>query len=372
MTELALPSFEIQGFRVFDYLKLEHLGRVNLLVGKNNVGKTSLLEALWVYANQGSPTILWSLLEARNEISSLNSLRSDNMKSWDDQAASLKYLFHRRIDPKTGQAKIELGPMENTSKRVSVKYVWIAVEDEQGIRRNREVEQPVDGMEVVRGVAIQTGEFNQLIRLNRLFVRNLRDQFTVQTEWPCIFLAANGLSTVEVGQYWDSITLSALEGVVLDTMKIIEPDIERINLIGAQRTDRHPEDRVPIVKVRSVDAPFPLKSLGEGMNRLFGIALVMVNTKDGILLIDEIESGLHYSVLAEMWRFIFQTARRLNVQVFATTHSWDCIVGFEQAAQENAGDGMLIRLANKKGKIIPTSFDEKELAIATREQIEVR
>ena len=67
MTPVALSTFEIHGFGAFEHLKLDRLGRVNLFVGKNNVGKTSLLEALWVYANQGSPLVLWSLLESRDE-----------------------------------------------------------------------------------------------------------------------------------------------------------------------------------------------------------------------------------------------------------------------------------------------------------------
>ncbi len=66
-------------------------------------------------------------------------------------------------------------------------------------------------------------------------------------------------------------------------------------------------------------------------------------------------------------------ARRLNVQVFATTHSWDCIEAFQKAAQVDIqNEGMHIRLESKKGKIVATLFDEKELGIATREQIEVR
>ena len=111
----------------------------------------------------------------------------------------------------------------------------------------------------------------------------------------------------------------------------------------------------------------------DGMIRALGISLALVNAKDGILLIDEFENGLYYSVQPDLWRLIFQVARRLNVQVFATTHSWDCIKAFQQAAQENAQEeGIVIRLSLKKGAVNVTLFDEEELGIATREQIEVR
>lgn len=372
MTHLPLPSFEIHGFRSFDHLTLQKLGRVTLVVGKNNVGKTSLLEALSVYANQGSPLILWSVMEGRNEARPLGETRLNSDINWEDQINSLRYLFHGREDPKAGTKDFRMGPLEDVYRQVTVRYIWIeSVVDEQGSRRNREAEGPNDGVEVARGLAIQVGLSATLVRLTRTFSRTLREQYS-QMEIPSIFLSALGLSNSEVEQFWDNVTLGPSENDVLDIMRIIQPDIDRINLIGSQTTSRYRDSRIPIVKVNSIDSPFPLKSLGDGMNRLFGIALAMVNAKDGILLIDEIESGLHYSVLPEMWHFVFKTARRLNVQVFATTHSWDCIAGFQQAAQESDQDGVLIRLENKKSKIVPTIFEEEELAIATREQIEVR
>ena len=115
-----------------------------------------------------------------------------------------------------------------------------------------------------------------------------------------------------------------------------------------------------------------MKSVGDGVNRLFGLALAHVNARDGFLLIDEIENGIHYSVQADLWRLIFQTASRLNVQVFATTHSYDCIKAFEQAASDHKEEGVLIRLAKRNDEIVVAEFDEEELNIAVEAKIEVR
>lgn len=109
------------------------------------------------------------------------------------------------------------------------------------------------------------------------------------------------------------------------------------------------------------------------MQHVLGIALALVNAKDGIVLIDEFENGIHYSVQKELWQIVFRLADRLNVQVFATTHSWDCIEGFQKAAQENKQEeGMLIRLSLKKDEIIATTYDEEDLAVVTKQGIEVR
>ncbi|MGH2639452.1 MAG: AAA family ATPase, partial [Rhabdochlamydiaceae bacterium] len=119
--------------------------------------------------------------------------------------------------------------------------------------------------------------------------------------------------------------------------------------------------------------PLPLGSLGNGMLRVLGIVLALANAKDGMLVVDEIENGIHYSAQKELWQMIFRLARSLNVQVFATTHSWDCIEAFQVAAEEDKQEeGILIRLSLKKDEIVSTLFNEEELQIATRGSLEVR
>ncbi len=81
---------------------------------------------------------------------------------------------------------------------------------------------------------------------------------------------------------------------------------------------------------------------------------------------------MHHSILEKVWETVFHLARSLDVQVFATTHSWDCIRSFQKAAGKDPEDGVLIRVTNRDGIIIPTLFREDELAIAAREHIEVR
>jgi len=128
-----------------------------------------------------------------------------------------------------------------------------------------------------------------------------------------------------------------------------------------------------MIRRRNRRAPEPLRSLGGGINRLFELALSLVNARGGFLLIDEIENGVHYSVQEEIFRFIFDAASRLDVQVFTTTHSWDCIEAFQAAASAHPEDGVLVSLARKADSDIHAAvFDERDLAIVTQETIEVR
>src|SRR5437763_16554215 len=97
MGTLVLNSLEIRNFRGFRHLQIERLGRVNLIVGKNNVGKTSLLEALQLYVYRGSPDVIWEILNARDESKVSFSSRYDEIES---QLSALKYLFYGRNDIK--------------------------------------------------------------------------------------------------------------------------------------------------------------------------------------------------------------------------------------------------------------------------------
>jgi hypothetical protein len=221
--------------------------------------------------------------------------------------------------------------------------------------------------DTVPGLRIQNGGQEVFYRVDRGAIR-----FRESEKNRGVFIPANGINSRALGSLWDSISLTDLEEEVLEALRIIAPEVERISLINS-RYGTPARDRIPIVKIAGLEDPLSLRSLGEGMNRLFGLALALVNAKDSLFLADEVESGLHYSVQPKVWKLIFEGARRLSIQVFATTHSWDCITAFQQAAQEYEQDeGILIRLVEKKGKIVADSFDENDLGIATREEIEVR
>ena len=96
MGTLILNSLEIRGFRAFEHLQIERLGRVNLIVGKNNVGKSSLLEALQLYARgDSSPTFIWEILRGRKEI-------RQPFLNVGDMLSALKYLFYGRKEIRPG------------------------------------------------------------------------------------------------------------------------------------------------------------------------------------------------------------------------------------------------------------------------------
>jgi hypothetical protein len=101
----------------------------------------------------------------------------------------------------------------------------------------------------------------------------------------------------------------------------------------------------------------------------------LATANDNVLLIDEIDTGLYYDTQFDVWRLLIETAQRLNVQIFATTHSLDCVRAFQEALSQSSdpSSGLLFRLSVRdKTEIQPVLYHSDELAIAIQEDIEVR
>lgn len=328
--ELRLPDLRIVGFRAFKELEIKRLGRVNLLTGKNNSGKSSVLEALRLYASAGSKNLMLELVDSRDE----------NTPTERRTELAVLNLFHGRItvsDVPRG-FRFEIGPMKSDSDRLIAEAGW---------------------WDNGPAVKLRFGA-----REGAVIASNQRDHISAPD--PAQYVGPSGGSGALIGDLWKRVSLIALEDDLVACLQLIAPDVERVSVLPL---GDHP---IPFVRVRGASRPIPLRSLGDGMNRLFGIGLALVNAQNGFLLIDEIENGIHYSVLPRLWKFIVQNAERLNVQVFATTHSWDCITAFQQFTSGNGSDGMLIRLDWRAGAVRAVEFTEDELAIVTEQHIEVR
>ncbi|MFY0576805.1 AAA family ATPase [Cystobacter fuscus] len=127
------------------------------------------------------------------------------------------------------------------------------------------------------------------------------------------------------------------------------------------------------MKPQHSDLRVPIGSMGEGIKRLLVLAMSMAKSAGGYLLADEIDTGLHYSVMVKMWKLVVETARRLNIQVFATTHSLDCIqalAGLYESDPDVRDDISLHRI--EKGAEASIRYSADEILAAARRQVEVR
>ncbi len=352
-----IPSFEIKNYRLFKHLAIDKLSRVNLITGKNNVGKTCFLEAIMLYVSRFSPEALKSPLLNLSEISQKLS-------------QSIEILFHYKNTEKI----IILGHTAHDSKILSIEFINYIDEwdDSQTSLTRRIIDKNKQiNYQLVPGLRIKFNKKGLLFPLN-MDLNNLKSSknlFLDETDIILRSISSKGLNIDIASEIWDNIALSPYKNEVLNYLHLISPQIEGIDLIGKSK-----ENIQFVVKLPNFKDFVPLSIIGEGVKKLLDIYLALINAKGGVLLIDEIENGIHYTIQPKLWKLIFEMAENLNVQVFATTHSWDAVEGFQKALSEfhDPDQGQLIRLDEFDGEISTTLFDAKELNIATRNNIEVR
>ena len=362
---LHVPSLAIEGFRGIPSLDLPRLGRVTLLAGENGVGKTTVLEAVRMYASRAHTGALFEILDTREEY-----------RPGDDEIVHVDFssLFHddgRLQEPK---------PIRICAGEEALILDLVDPEPDAGNGQGSTFEgSKVLSLQIgehcIKVPGISYMEYEQWKRPTRLGREAIRRSDTWPTAIQIETLGPGLLANSDLAGFWDMVALTDGEELAVEALRIVlGDDVERLAVVGDGKPHvgfRSRERRV-LVKLRSSGDPVPLKRLGDGANRLLAIALALANCRNGILLIDEAENGIHYSVQTDMWRMVFGAATRANVQVVATTHSWDCIAGFAAAAVGSDAEGILYRLEDIDGQLHAVRYPEEELEVAARQRIEVR
>jgi hypothetical protein len=167
-------------------------------------------------------------------------------------------------------------------------------------------------------------------------------------------------------EFFGRIEAAKRQSEVLPALQILEPRLERLSLLPlAGQSVIHGDIGLP----RLVPMPF----MGEGMRRVLSIVLAIANAPGGVVLIDEIENGLHYSVMKDVWKAIAVAARQMDVQVFATTHSLECVLHAHEAFSEgDVYDLRLYRLDRLNGEISVLDYDKQMIETALDTGLEMR
>ncbi|MDU9048537.1 MAG: AAA family ATPase [Candidatus Electrothrix sp. Rat3] len=366
-----IEQFEIKNFRGFSEYKIDDVGQVNLLVGTNNCGKTSILEAIRLLKSEGNLYDLLSVLLRRGE--RIQKDTEENRRIYGD-LCRLFYGFE--LNP-TSYFSIT-GHINNQDEVISVSVHDIPIQPELfekepdfsagyhlNVRWNETKDQDFP-------LSLDGGLSYDYIRRRS----NIKPSTVKESKLE--FVPTSSLSTQEIVALFEEIVLTPDEDLVLDALRIIEPDITRLASLGGN-TRYYPlrpgnYDRGGLfVKTSKWEERVPIGSFGDGIWRLLGLILSLVAAKNGTLLIDEIDTGLHHTVMSKMWKLICITARKLNVQVFATTHSSDCWKTLADNAVEDEFADMPIRIHRiDKNKKKPETFTNREMHLAVDREIEVR
>ena len=370
-TKLHFPDLCIEGFRGLRHLSIPQLGRVTLITGKNNTGKSSVLESLRLHTQNADPSVVYSILESREEYA--RGMYAEDYFPSPDSTFPVSAMFHGFPGIWDDFEQITISTSGRSRRmQLTVSVIWY-VADEDGPDQNPSEDTVFQGLEHDPTLVVETEAGTRTWTLER-YAQTLdrpRPRTSSRARMPCVFVSPyEGERTDIVGQLWDGIALTDSAKELVEALRIIDQRISDVAVVGVEGTFNR--RRMAIVRTENIPRPIPLRSFGDGLNRLLAIILSLINAGGGLLLVDEFENGLHHTVQLDAWRMIFRLAQTLDVQVFATSHSWDAIEAFQKAASEHPDDGVLLRLTRRGEDIFPTVFSEKELEIATRDDIELR
>ncbi len=337
-----IESLQVEGFRAFQNFSMSGLGRINLIVGENNSGKTSVLEAVQLVASRGDLLALSSITGRRGE------------RFWNENDRSLRseidigHLFHGhdfQVGARfkiaaigvafAGHLEVEVIPLNRNQPTLFEESVEAGLDPETRF--------PLAALSLkTTGDTVQNREpvaFPITFRGGISLDYARRSRPVVAESGEIEFVATAGLSIDELVVRFEAVVANPEEKLVYEALGCIEPDIERLVTVSSEiRRGGYPGGRGAFyAKLRNVANRIPLGVMGDGMWRMLALVLALVRARNGILLIDEIDTGLHHTVLERMWKLVNEAGApdKLNVQVFATTHSGDCVKALSSICEDN-------------------------------------
>lgn len=372
-----LRDLTIKNYRAFKDFSIDGLARVNLIVGKNNAGKTSFLEAVYLLVNQSNPFCLLELLFNRGEF--IEQAAFPRLIDYPMKDIFRGHTVSFNVDAADADKAITISTSSEMPQKLHIEAKRASLSAFPHYRQTLRVA-PATSADIVPSfeLAFLYGEHGSnpsldadLVALPLTEAHAFRTTFSPLDKTPGMyqFTSLRDWYTPYLGKLWDNITLTPQEDDVIEALRILDPRIERINFSG----DRQSLSGV-IVKLNGASSPVPLSSMGEGMTRILSLILSATMATDGVLLVDEIDTGLYHGAQTAAWQLLLKIARRHNIQVFATTHNWDCVEAFQEALAESAEptEGKLFRLQRRGDKIYPVDYSIEQLGVAVRHAIEVR
>lgn len=366
--KVYFPSVRIKRFKAIDDLNLNSLARINLIAGDNNVGKSTLLEGLYIFAMEGDMDVMAQVACERMGYPLEVDVRDEKIRQ------SLMFSFFPNWKFELGKS-IFFQTVQGKALELRAVYAYRTdIEGKQGEYYFRE-SYAKDKSELVgitenvrRGIYRINGSMNGFYPLEGAL-----SYFELEERRNNVqFIHTSSFSKELNARLWNCIALTGLEKYVVEALRVVDSEVENLAFIEETVSIDYEKQqvRMPYVTLKDREGRFPLNVMGDGMNRILSLVLGIVNSANGVCLIDEIENGIYYRRQPELWKMIGMLAEQLDVQVFVTTHSLDCVRSFADMARGK--DAQLIRLEKRAKGITAVCYSAEELQAAISNDIELR
>jgi AAA15 family ATPase/GTPase len=339
-----IESIEIKNFRCFKDTKIAKFGLVNLFGGLNNSGKTALLEAIFLVENPYCEAVVSLINDLRNESRPFGIAKPEN--KWDNFFYQQKKDNFIQINTLVGDKKDRKLSLicnddiddfisfhqENLDKNIphfiNKKTSALHIEFEDNNEKSSAV--------LVASNAGVNGK-------NKVVKKSVAGDAT-------FLLSGGNTSFSDLAIGYETARHDKKGHLFLTAFQIIDKNIEAIDVFSIGE---------PVIHLIKKDGTrLPLSLFGDAMNKVASFILSIINQSNNVVLIDEIENGIHYTKQAELWEMLFKLAIEFNVQIFSTSHSLEMIKAFAKVAQQFPEKAAYFEMARhyKTGNIIGTSI----------------
>jgi len=298
MSNQHIENLEIRNFKCFKQLSIANIGQVNLIGGKNNVGKTAFLEAVYIFF---FPDTAYDL------------------------AGCIKNIIQRR-QVNNIQQQFEIDFIYDDESKVSISSLskFCTIEHSVGVINDFILPTNNFPVEIMK---LSVNDDNKDISIRSIF--NFQDFNNPRIKEQIIYIPSTATNENTLAILIGHLINLGIEDFLNNSLSLFDKNIVEIKAIPISNA-------VTLkLKLKNKKSLVLLSSLGEGINRYIAILCAIWASKDGVLLIDEIENGIHYMNYKKLWEIIFKASIEANCQIFITTHSKECITAFNDVQFED-------------------------------------
>jgi AAA15 family ATPase/GTPase len=316
-----IESIEIKNFRCFKDTKIAGFGLVNLFGGLNNSGKTALLEAIYLSQKPNEYNLMFCHQAVRNETSS--AAKDNPGSAWNNffyqQQKTEEILLKSVIcvdDPQNPEIKLKQNPEIKLTCSIELDNAFN--EEENSLLTFGEKQSTLTVEALANGS--QLYYFLNIANKKGFSFNKIEEQSSIH------FIPASAkLSGTELARQYDIACEDIKkEELIFEAIQLIDKTIKRVKTStiggGVLRLQREGEN------------PMPISLFGDAINRIVDYILKIISYPNAVLIVDEIENGIHYTKHTELWEILFKLAIEFNVQIFSTSHSLEMIRAFAKVA----------------------------------------
>jgi len=352
-----MTKIHFENLRCFKDFTIDNLTRLTLISGRNNVGKTTLLEGVFLLLAYRNADVFFKINGFRGAESVLDP----------------KYLWESLFTDMDIERKLCICMTDDAGVTRALnlkKEGQLALSAPAGRDAMRPAFQPDSGGYMLRFEYMQGNqhEIGRFFFSQNALTLNSTNPDGILPKPPLGFYIGPNIQITQqsVAEWLGKIELGNKKEELAKKLRLLFEEIDDIFTVPAS-------GMINVFSRLRTGQALPIRAMGDGINKLLHYLSAMIANPGGVFLLDEIDAGFHYSFYTKLWELVATVAQKTGSQVIATTHSYECIgAAAEGTAKVDASLLTYIRLGREDETIVPYHFSQDDLAFALKREMEVR